>query len=266
PERGEVARLERASHRFVVLRPLTLERSEAGIASHGHEGARRERERYDLSLCHRAHRAGELAPAPAMDRPPLQQGLPALDPAQAQERAQQRALARPVRPEHRVERTGSDIHRYISQGGGGRPRVPDRDPVRGDSHDAPVLRRRSTRKNGTPTNAVMTPMGISVGASARRAARSASVRNAAPARKESGRRERWSEPTSSRTAWGTTRPTKPITPATATPEAVISAATARDVRLTPSTSAPRWCAVSSPIASRLSDLANPRRTTTAGVV
>jgi hypothetical protein len=56
------------------------------------------------------------------------------------------------------------------------------------------------RKKGTPTKEVMTPIGISIGATTVRARRSARVRKTAPVRKETGRSTRWSDPTRRRTA------------------------------------------------------------------
>ena len=60
--------------------------------------------------------------------------------------------------------------------------------------------------------AVITPIGISVGDSSVRAARSARIMKMAPVSTESGSRKRWSAPQIRRTAWGMMMPTKPIVP------------------------------------------------------
>ena len=68
------------------------------------------------------------------------------------------------------------------------------------------------KKNGPPIMAVTMPTGSSMGAISVRAMRSQMTRNAAP-KSEAGSTIRWSEPTSSRTRWGTTMPMKPMGPA-----------------------------------------------------
>ena len=59
-------------------------------------------------------------------------------------------------------------------------------------------------------------MGSSAGASTTRATRSASTRNAPPISSDSGSTRAWEPPTNRRAMCGTTRPTKPIRPLTAT--------------------------------------------------
>ena len=68
-----------------------------------------------------------------------------------------------------------------------------------------------------------TPTGTSPSS---RATRSAADSRAAPTIAESGRTRRAAGPTSSRTTWGTTRPTNPMSPLIATPAAVASEARA----------------------------------------
>src|SRR5688500_4071163 len=112
--------------------------------------------------------------------------------------------------------------------------------------DRPPARRRASTKNGAPTNAVMTPIGISAGATAVRARRSTRMRNEAPKRTESGNTWRYEVPASSLIAWGTMIPTNPIKPATDTAAAVASdAATTTTTRSRP-TFRPRLSASRSP--------------------
>ena len=92
---------------------------------------------------------------------------------------------------------------------------PARSPGRVTSPPASVARSTAT-KNGAPTNAVTTPMGSSAGAITVRATRSAAPRNAAPPSSDSGSTIRYEPPASRRTTCGTTIPTNPISPLTAT--------------------------------------------------
>ena len=78
--------------------------------------------------------------------------------------------------------------------------------------------------------AVITPIGISCGATIVRASRSASTMNVAPTSTPTGSVRRWSEPTVSRTMCGTTSPTNPITPLTATASPAISDVTRNRLR------------------------------------
>src|SRR5262249_40947593 len=77
-------------------------------------------------------------------------------------------------------------------------------------------RRRSATKTGPRRSAVPTPTGSSVGAATVRASVSAATRKIAPPRKDAGRSNRWSEPTTSRRRCGTMSPTKLIIPLTDT--------------------------------------------------
>ena len=98
-------------------------------------------------------------------------------------------------------------------------------------------------KNGTPTNAVITPIGSSAGTAAVRAVASARPGRWRPSRAAQGTSRRWSLPQSSRTACGTTRPTNPITPLTATASAASSAANPKQRYFTRSTRTPSAAAV-----------------------
>jgi hypothetical protein len=104
---------------------------------------------------------------------------------EAGDRAQDGRLARPVGTDHRRPRAGFGLQRQVvhdflvlvrrGHGGGG------------DLHHAVRAPRRNTiKKNGAPKNAVITPMGISAGATSVRPARSARIRNAAPNKIDSG--------------------------------------------------------------------------------
>src|SRR5215207_8311414 len=102
---------------------------------------------------------------------------------------------------------------------------------------------------GPPMSAVRMPTGSSRGSNMVRAAVSAQIRKSAPASAESGSSDRWREPTSSRTACGRIRPTKPIEPLTATSAPVSRAVPVRSrARLRP-TCTPRAAAAVSPKAN-----------------
>src|SRR5439155_15013803 len=79
----------------------------------------------------------------------------------------------------------------------------DRDDCKTTGH---VRLTRSQRKNGAPMSAVITPTGISIGENTVRAARSHPMSSAAPSSAAPGSTSRWSAPTHSRTACGTTIP------------------------------------------------------------
>lgn len=81
-------------------------------------------------------------------------------------------------------------------------------------------------KVGTPSSAVITPTGSCCGATSVRAIVSVSSSSVPPASAQAGSSTRWSLPSSSRRACGTTRPTKPIAPPVVTATAVASEASA----------------------------------------
>ena len=78
-----------------------------------------------------------------------------------------------------------------------------------------------------------------VGHTTLRASVSATSRSSAPASTEPGSVARWSAPSHIRTRCGTTRPTKPITPLTATAAATSRALHSSRIRCTAATSTPR---------------------------
>jgi hypothetical protein len=80
---------------------------------------------------------------------------------------------------------------------------------------------------------------------------SATTSNAPPARTLAGNSSRWSLPMTSRSACGTTSPTKPTLPAVVTAAAVASAASALDASIVRSTETPSAAATCSPRASTL---------------
>ena len=96
----------------------------------------------------------------------------------------------------------------------------------------------------------MTPTGISPSV---RATRSATIIRMAPPIAARGRTTRAFGPTSIRTRWGITRPTKPISPLTETAAAVISDARPSRIARSRRTSTPRCAAASSPSSSPLRD-------------
>ena len=87
-----------------------------------------------------------------------------------------------------------------------------------------------TRNDGTPTAAAMTPTGSCTGATTVRATASASTTNAPPPSALAGSRTAAARAPISRSACGTTSPTKPIAPAVATAAPVASAAAASAMR------------------------------------
>ncbi len=162
--------------------------------------------------------------------------------------------ARPAPPAPRARRERDVAQDRPAAGLDGDPVDPDR----GAAHSSyPVrARRRSARKNGAPMTAVTTPTGTppssratDVGArragSPRTAPRSA-ARAARSARRAAAPRA------------GTTRPTNPMSPATATPAAVTSDASASRITRSRRTSTPRCAAASSPSRNPLSARARSR--------
>ena len=94
------------------------------------------------------------------------------------------------------------------------------------SHKLLLFERNSQMKNGPPKPEVSTPIGSSAGTTMVRATRSASSIRHAPTQAAAGSRRRWSGPTSERARCGAIRPTKPITPDSATAAPVPNAASA----------------------------------------
>ena len=91
------------------------------------------------------------------------------------------------------------------------------------------------------------PTGISSGRTASRAPTSIQIIKTAPHKADRGIRRRWSAPTTDRTRWGMTSPTKPMQPLTATAEAVSRAEDRMSTPRTRSRSTPRVTAELSPM-------------------
>jgi len=83
--------------------------------------------------------------------------------------------------------------------------------------------------------------------------------NHAPNTTPTGSTRRWSDPTMSRTMCGTTRPTNPITPLTATATPASSEVAKNRFRRSRATSTPRDAAGSAPMASAFSARPCPSR-------
>src|SRR5258706_8459073 len=146
---------------------------------------------------------------------------------EAGHQAEQRRLARTVRSDDGEPLAASDDQ--VDRSDHLAPAVPAghvaklEDQIAHSSYPRCVRRRRN-RKNGAPMTAVTTPTGTSPRT---RATTSAATIRLAPASADSGRTTRAFGPTTSRTTWGTTRPTNPISPLTATHAAVINVASPR---------------------------------------
>src|SRR5439155_1458539 len=169
---------------------------------------------------------------------------------ESRQRAQQRRLPGSVRADqaHDLARADADVavveHFAVAVSGDDRACR-----ERGHTSIRRRWRSRRPRKNGPPTSPVTTPTGSSAGESTVRAPMSARTSVTAPRRKLAGTSRACAAPRTGRIAWGTTRPTKPITPASATAAPVSSAVTARIAAVERSRSTPRVAAVSSPRAN-----------------
>src|SRR5690606_34751410 len=166
----------------------------------------------------------------------------------ARERAQRGRLAGAVRPDDGREGAPGGVEVHIVH------ELALAHPHRQAAHlhacaraHARLLRRSSSAANtGAPMSAVTIPTGSSRGSNAARASVSAHTRNTAPARAESGSSARLPGPMSSRTACGSTSPTKPIAPETATSAPVSSAPPPSSAQRAPVTGTPRAAAERSP--------------------
>ena len=120
-------------------------------------------------------------------------------------------------------------------------------------------------KKGAPTKAVTTPIGVSAGFDSIRPGRSARIKKAAPAIKESGSKRRCPAPAISRTMCGTTSPTYQINPLTETTAAVPRVAAMTMTSLVRATFIPSVAASSPPTlkTSRCRRCARSTRTLTA---
>src|SRR5690606_29342888 len=183
---------------------------------------RRAAEHHELPYAEIVVERGELRqvgePLGAVARGLLEQGTVAqahgalLGRAQPREHAQQGALAAAVGTHERPDLAGRDGQRE-----------PTKQPARGRSvdvgtevlgpedHGRPSVRRSSHRKNGAPARLVSAPGGSTTWWMAR-SSRSTASSTKAPPRADRGKSRPCSGPPSRRATWGTTRPTKPITP------------------------------------------------------
>src|SRR5260363_101022 len=119
-----------------------------------------------------------------------------------------------------------------------------------DVHDAPPKTRCRVRmretNTGTPTSAVMIPIGIATPGMMVIDRAWAVASRKAPVAAEAGAKYRCSSPTRMRATWGPTRPTNPMTPAKATVTAASSDARIRIRDLSRGTFTPMAAARSSP--------------------
>src|SRR5690606_9887004 len=123
---------------------------------------------------------GQLVATPGAYRPALEQYLPVLNLHQTEQRAEQRGLASPVGPDDRHQAPWRYPHRDTVQGEVSRAGVAHAGVDRRETHRTD--RRSRTAKSGTPTSAVTTPTGSSIGRTTVRAAASANTRKPPPAR------------------------------------------------------------------------------------
>src|SRR5207244_4067722 len=152
----------------------------------------RVRERREGLLRHGRDQARQLAPPVACDRAAVDLDRPVRRRKLARDHAEQRRLPRAVRAEERAQLARRDLEVDAVQHLAPPPEA-ERDPAHPDHPSAPVRRdARSTRKNGPPQRAEITPTGSSSGAAIVRAAVSASTRKVAPPRKDAGTSRRWS--------------------------------------------------------------------------
>src|SRR5690606_38741574 len=113
-------------------------------------------------------------------------------------------------------------------------------------HDRLTLERMSEKKKGTPTSAVMMPMGKTTPGRMDLETTEVAESSSAPAMIEVGRKKRWSSPTSMRATCGPTSPTKPIVPTKLTGTAASSATISMVSSLMARTLTPKLAALSSP--------------------
>src|SRR5690606_384248 len=147
---------------------------------------------------------------------------PAQQPGNA---AEERRLAGGVRADHR-----DDLARREARRGHAGHREPPAmigtDPVEAERHhERLTFERMSEKKNGTPTRAVMMPIGKTTPGRIDLLTIEVSDRSSAPQSSAPGRKKRWSSPRIMRATCGPTRPMKPIVPTKLTGTAARSATT-----------------------------------------
>src|SRR6266567_2348225 len=218
PAVGQVRRVacgERAVDSRPVCRTHAAEQREVWVATQQHRLAHALWEQVVLALGKHAHQARQGAPRPGVRRASQDLDLTGDERHEAEGRAHQRRLAAAVGSEHRVQLAGRELERDAHEAVARGVRVTARDAAQRD--DQLTVHRRSRKANtGTPIRAVTIPTGSSRGATTVRARVSAAASRMPPVRNAVGSRVRWSRPHTRRHRCGTTSPTNPITPATAT--------------------------------------------------
>src|SRR6266446_6416028 len=261
PAVGQVHRVARdqcALDGRSVRRGHTPEEREVRVAAQEHRLVHPLREHVLLALRQDAHHACEVPPGPIGRRASEDLGTTGNGSDEPERRAQQRGFSAAVGTEQGVKLARAHLEGDAQQGVPRSARIAAGEVADGD--DQLTVHRRSRKANrGTPRSAVTIPTGSSRGATTVRASVSAAARRIPPVRNAVGNSVRWSRPQRRRQTCGTISPTKPITPATATAAAVKSDADRYTIRLSRRTSAPRYCAGSSPRASRSSGRAAATR-------
>src|SRR5690606_35147109 len=182
------------------------------------------------------------------DVPPAEPGGARLQSYEAQGGAQQRRLACPVGADEADHPARPHAERGAGQG---------LDPAEARPGAGDLQRRRHPRQlraarqaimanSGAPNSAVTTPSFSSWSVGISRPARSAATSRAAPASAEGASVRAGSAPAAARTRCGAAKPTKPMTPATATAAPVNSAAPATAAARSRAIGRPDNAAVSSP--------------------
>src|SRR5262249_38886612 len=161
------------------------------------------------------------------------------------ENAQQGGLARSVRPDQTDHFAGTNRHVDLAQQR--HAAEAHCKPLGFDLHYSSLRNRKiKLNRNGAPIIAVTTPSFSSGSTGNRRMPISAASVSAAPPRPLTHSRRPGRYATSGRRMWGTTRPTNPIDPVTATALPTANAVPAMSCSLNRGRLTPRLVAVSSP--------------------
>src|SRR5712691_4943414 len=249
-EIGRVAKLESALRLVVVGVAFPGEAPKERRAPRDDHVDRSHGERRIGILRQTSHMPRVFAGRPFSQAAPIKEDLSTQRGEDASDQLQERRFPRAVRAGEGHELRRFERSAHLAQRAGA---------VVGERHTANLERHRplrsSERKNGTPRIAVNAPTGSSAEGRMTLDTVSARTRSVAPPRAESGRRKRKSRCQMRRMRWGTSRPTKPMIPLTATAAPVTMDAAANPIRLTRSTSTPRDFASSSPNVSMRRSLA-----------
>src|SRR5690606_16702977 len=259
-EPGDPQALERGVHPF-------LDRVRAGRrpGAHGDDVAHPQLVGGVAVLGHVGQHAGEPAGShPVQVRPSVADRAGGGD-AGPGDGGEQARLAGTVGPDETEQGAGRDdgAHRCEERAAP----VGD-DPVEEQLAHAGLRESSRARKTGAPTSAHTAPVWMTKDVDSARAAVSASTRNSAPHTTEIGSRRACLAPMRRRTAWGTTSPTKLMTPETATAAPVTSEATRSRTSRVRWSAEPEVAATSSPRRSassartRVSSTTSPRTTGT----